>query len=516
LAHPECRRRFGTARNLPLTETDGLTLVGTVAKLLNSGREADETLAEVAGALQSGLPAERVALWYRDHQTGSFRAVGSPDGGRRAIDSLEQLPSSGAGCRISLEHEETLMGLLEVQPEVGVPQRELLTVVADLLAPFLASLALSADLAIEVAAQSREIEEHRRFVSLIIDSLPIGLYVVDRDYRIQIWNRQREVGSPGLRRDEVVGRQVFEVLTRQPAEELRVEFDRVFQTGEILQDELEVTLGGEVRSFRLSKIPMRLEGDQISHVITIGEDVTESRRTQGQIMQSEKLAAIGQLAAGVMHEINNPLATISACVAAISGRVDALQKADKATVGEYLEIIDKEVDRCTRIVDGLLDFSRPKGKSKGRVILNALVEETLFLLKHHQRFKRLTLVRELDQSIPATSGNAEQLTQVLMALMLNAVDAMDHRRGKLTVRTGRNPNQADEVIVEIEDNGIGIPRADQAKIFEPFYTTKPPGRGTGLGLSICYGIVEDHRGRIEVESQPGRGSTFRVFLPIHQ
>jgi signal transduction histidine kinase len=100
-----------------------------------------------------------------------------------------------------------------------------------------------------------------------------------------------------------------------------------------------------------------------------------------------------------------------------------------------------------------------------------------------------------------------------MALMLNAVDAMDDR-GKLTVRTGTNPSRADEVVVEIEDNGIGIPRADQSKIFEPFYTTKPPGRGTGLGLSICYGIVEDHQGRIEVESQPGRGTTFRVFLPV--
>jgi signal transduction histidine kinase len=188
----------------------------------------------------------------------------------------------------------------------------------------------------------------------------------------------------------------------------------------------------------------------------------------------------------------------------------------REAAGEYLEIIDKEVDRCTRIVDGLLDFSRPKGKSKGSVMLNSVVEETLFLLKHHQRFKRLTLVRELDPTIPATLANPEQLTQVLMALMLNAVDAMDDRRGRLTVRTGRNPNQKDEVVVEIEDNGTGISRADQAKIFEPFYTTKPPGRGTGLGLSICYGIVEDHRGRIEVDSQPGRGSIFRVFLPVHQ
>ena len=299
-----------------------------------------------------------------------------------------------------------------------------------------------------------------------------------------------------------MGRQVFEVLTRQPAEELRAEFDRVFQTGEIQQAELEVTLGGEVRSFRLSKIPMRLEGDAISHVITIGEDVTESRRIQGQIMQSEKLAAIGQLAAGVMHEINNPLATISACVAAITGRLD-----DASGTGEGRR---RGVSGDHRQGSGPLYPHRRRparlqpaqGQDQGTGVLNALVDETLFLLKHHQRFKRLTVARELDPTLPATTGNAEQLTQVLMALMLNAVDAMDDR-GKLTVRTGRSPHRSDEVVLEIEDNGIGIPRADQSKIFEPFYTTKPPGRGTGLGLSICYGIVEDHRGRIEVDSRRG-------------
>ena len=450
-------------------------------------------------------------------QTGGFRVL-PPAAGAGAdpapVGSLEAIPSAGSGARFPLEHDGVCIGLLEARPAPDPPARAVLGIVADLLAGYLASESLSADFAVEVAAQSREIDEQRRFTGLIIDSLPIGLYVIDRDYRIQVWNRQREIGAPGLRRDEVVGKPVFEVLTRQPADELRAEFDRVFQTGEIQQAELEVTLGGELRSFRLSKIPMRLEGDAISHVITIGEDVTQSRRSQGQIMQSEKLAAIGQLAAGVMHEINNPLATISACVAAIDGRLDSLPAAEKLSVEEYLQIIDKEVDRCTRIVDGLLDFSRPKGKSKGPVALNALVDETLFLLKHHQRFKRLTLNRRLDPSVPTTIGNAEQLTQVLMALMLNAVDAMDDR-GTLSVRTGRSPSRSDEVVVEIEDNGIGIPRADQSKIFEPFYTTKPPGRGTGLGLSICYGIVEDHRGRIEVDSQPGRGSIFRVYLPAH-
>lgn len=503
-------------RRRPLTDHPDLTLVGSVARLLNAGLDVEGALGAVAEATRSQLPAERVSIWFRDDVTGGFRMVAAPaaDGTPLLLESLQMIPSATDAVRIPLEHDEAHIGLLESRGHLGKAQLEVLGVIADLLAPFLASLALSADLATEVAAQSREIDEQRRFTGLIIDSLPLGLYVVDRDYRIQIWNRQREIGAPGLRRDEVVGRQVFEVLTRQPAAELQAEFDRVFQTGEIQQAELDVTLGGEARSFRLTKIPMRLEGDEISHVITIGEDVTDSRRIQGQIMQSEKLAAIGQLAAGVMHEINNPLATISACVAAISGRLDDASGKERSAVEEYLELIDKEVDRCSRIVDGLLDFSRPKGKAKGRVVLNALVDETLFLMKHHQRFKRLTVTRELDLTLPAAMGNAEQLTQVLMALMLNAVDAMDDR-GKLTVRTGKSPQRLDEVVLEIEDTGVGIPRADQSKIFEPFYTTKPPGRGTGLGLSICYGIVEDHNGRIEVDSTPGRGTTFRVFLPVH-
>ncbi len=490
--------------------------MGSVAKLLNAGLGVEDTLTAVAEALRVGLPATGVTIWFRDDKTGSFRGLQAPAGEEPAmlLQSLETVPGTEAGVRLPLQHEEAHLGLLEVRPQMDSTQLEILVIVSNLLAPFLASVALTADFAIEVAAQSREIDEQRRFTGLIIDSLPVGLYVVDRAYRIQIWNRQRETGAPGLRRDEVMGRQVFEVLTRQPAAELRAEFDRVFQTGEVLQAELDVTLGGEVRSFRLTKIPMRLGGDEISHVITIGEDVTDSRRIQSQIMQSEKLAAIGQLAAGVMHEINNPLATISACVAAITGRLDDATGTELAVVDEYLELIDKEVDRCTRIVDGLLDFSRPKGKAKGRVVLNALVDETLFLMKHHQRFKRLTVARELDATLPATMGNAEQLTQVLMAMMLNAVDAMDDR-GKLTLRTGRSPSRSDEVLLEIEDTGVGIPRADQTKIFEPFYTTKAPGRGTGLGLSICYGIVEDHKGRIEVDSQPGRGTTFRVFLPVH-
>jgi two-component system NtrC family sensor kinase len=302
------------------------------------------------------------------------------------------------------------------------------------------------------------------------------------------------------------------VLTRQPAAQLRADFDRVFTTGEIQQREIEVPAGGETRHYRLSKIPMRLGGDEITHVITIGEDLTDWQRMQAQITQADKLAAVGQLAAGVMHEINNPLATISACVAAIQGRLPETPWEGAASVQEYLAIIDKEVDRCTGIVDGLLDFSRPKGKTKQPVQLNAVVEDALFLLKHHQRFGQLALTRELDARPLLTVGNAEQLIQVLMALLLNALDAME-KGGRLTVRTGRSRLRADEIFVEVEDSGVGIARSQQLLIFEPFFTTKPPGRGTGLGLSISYGIVQEHGGRIEVESQPGEGARFRVVLP---
>jgi two-component system NtrC family sensor kinase len=491
-----------------LTPMPALRLIGSIAKLLNAGQSTEATLTAATEALRSGLGAQSVTVWLRDPGATAFRSVSSPATSKHSAESATPAQNER---RFSLDHEGIRLGILAIAQPVQADQEQLLPILADLLAMYLGSLELSQDLAGEVAIQSREIEEQRRFTSLIIDSLPLGLYVVDRDYRIQIWNRKRETGTQGLQRADVVGRPVFDVLTRQPADQLRSEFDRVFETGEIQQSELEVVLGGESRHFRLSKIPMRLDGDQITHVITVGEDITEWRSIQGQIMQSEKLAAVGQLAAGVMHEINNPLATISACVAAIEGRLR--EGSPAAPVEEYLAIIEKEVDRCTRIVDGLLDFSRPKGKSKGPVKLDVLVEQTLFLLKHHQRFRRLTVHREFDPAVPAALGNAEQLTQVLMALLLNAVDAME-QGGRLGIRVGRSRTRSDEVFIEVEDTGVGISREDQSKIFEPFYTTKPPGRGTGLGLSICYGLVEQHGGRIEVESTPGLGSVFRVYLPI--
>ncbi|MGD2135457.1 MAG: ATP-binding protein [Gemmatimonadales bacterium] len=511
----------------PLSDR-ALNTLADVAAYLAAGLGTEETLGEVAGALGRGLGSDGSRVWVRTPDGAGFRAivaqgVSSPDdigaeeiGAWAGSPEREALGDDRWRLRLPLEHDGERLGLLEAVGPAGEDERALqavVQIVADVLSPLIASFELSEDLASEIALRTREIEAQRRFTSKIIDSLPVGLYVIDRDYRIQAWNRKRETGTQGVGRDEVMGRTVFEVLHRQPRALLKQEFDRAFATGRMEQMEVESTATGEARHYRLTKVPMRLDEDDVSHVITIGEDITDWKKVQDQVSQTEKLAAVGQLAAGVMHEINNPLATIGACVEALSLRAEDLPAdVDSQGFDEYLRIIDSELARCKSIVDGLLDFSRPKARIKRPAEVNQVVEDALFLIKHHDKFKGITLERALTSDLPHIEANTEQLIQVFLSFMLNAIDAMEGK-GTLTVRTQYAPERDDEVLVEFTDTGMGIPREDLPKIFEPFYTTKLPGRGTGLGLSICYGIVQQHGGHIEVDSQVGRGSQFRVYLP---
>ena len=499
----------------------GLEVLAEVAKVLAAGRPAEEGLAGVVGVLRRGLALRRCRLWLRSADGARYLPIASPEdetqlpgftsavAGWVAQGPHQEPVAGGTLLRLPLIHEDEALGCFEViipQSRYERMAHDVLVVVAQMLAPVLAATELSKDLATEVALRTRELESQHNFAARIIDSLPVGLYVIDRDYRIRAWNRKREAGTQGVSREDALGREVFEVLDRQPRELLKQEFDRVFETGEIQQVEMDSQATGDTRHYRITKIPMRLDDEDISHVITIGEDVTAWRQAQQRLAQSEKLAAIGQLAAGVMHEINNPLATILACSEALALRFGEQD--------EYLKIIDTEVQRCRRIVEGLLDFSRPKQSGhKASTDIVAVIEQTLFLLKHHDRFKWLTIERQFSTELPPFPADAERLVQCFMALMLNAMDAMN-ARGVLTVRTQRNPQRHDEILVEFIDTGTGIPQEDLPKIFEPFFTTKPQGRGTGLGLSVAYGIVEEHRGRIEVESQMGVGTNFKVFLPV--
>src|SRR6266850_755228 len=511
-----------------ISDHPGLEVLAEVARVLAAGRPAHEGLAGVVAVLRRGLALRRCRLRLRSADGSRFLPIASPEdetqlpGFTSAVaDWIADGPqresvAGGTLLRLPLVHEAEVLGCFEVIIPEGRHERmanDVLVVVAQMLAPVLAAHELSQDLASEVALRTRELEAQRNFAAGIIDSLPVGLYVIDRGYLIRAWNRKREAGTQGVSREDALGREVFEVLDRQPRELLKLEFDRVLATGEIQTVEMDSQTTGEARHYRITKIPMRMDGEDISHVITIGEDVTAWRQAQQRLAQSEKLAAVGQLAAGVMHEINNPLATILACSEALGLRVADLPEAERRAQEEYLHIVDTEVQRCRRIVDGLLDFSRPKSGHKAASDINAIIEQTLFLLKHHERFKWLTIERQLQKDLPQFQADAERMVQCFMALMLNAMDAMNSR-GVLTVRARLNPQRTDEILVEFIDTGTGIKQEDIPKIFEPFFTTKPQGRGTGLGLSVAYGIVEEHRGRIEVESQVGVGTNFKVFLPV--
>jgi two-component system NtrC family sensor kinase len=502
----------------------GLAGIAAVAARLAVREPENDQLASVVEAAKAALHADECVLWSFT-PSGLERLVASPHSVARA-DEVSALLAAGETERKGLVARELItderqrLGVISFRTSSALSTDDHLVprVIADMLVPWLAHAERARQLEVEVAMRTRQNDEQRRFIERIIDSLPVGLYVVDREYRIQAWNRKRETGMQGVSREEALGRTIFEILHRQPVESLRKEFDEVFRTGRIQTVHMESTASGELRTFRISKIPMRLTDAGITHVIAIGEDVTEWRESQERFAHAEKLAAIGQLAAGVMHEINNPLATIAACAESLTLRLDDLRLDGGRTLrdgDEFLKIIDNEVHRCKRIIDSLLDFSRPKSVVKASTDINEVVEHTLFLVKHHARFKKMRVDTVLGEQLEHVTANREQLVQVFMALLINAVDAMEEQ-GTITIRTRRGRGAREAIVAEVVDQGVGIPRGDTSKIFEPFFTTKAPGRGTGLGLSICYGIIADHGGRIEVDSTPGSGSTFRILLPAEE
>ena len=496
-----------------------LRALAEIAAAVARHRTLDEVFPQILSSIERVIDADDCTIWLGDAADLRCR-WGSDRGSTATVDAVRLLgtpqfepPVAGVPLRAGGRP----IGVLTVQPRRALldDERLFLATVGDMLAPLLSHAQHAQRLEGEVAERAAQVEKQRRFMAKVIDSLPVGLYVIDRQFKIQAWNHKRETGALGVSRGDALGRPIFDVLHRQPADVLRREFQDVFDSGRLQQFHMESSGSGEVRTYRISKIPMRLDDGDVTHVITIGEDITDWREAQDRIAQTEKLAALGTLAAGVMHEINNPLATIAACSEATSIRIEAEKDRLGSLAGDLDEafgLVMGEVQRCKRIIDTILDFSRPKPATKSLVDVNAVIDRTLFLLKHHPRFKRLGVVLEADRTIgPAVLADEEQLVQVFMALLLNAVDAM-HEKGTVKLRS-----RADDrlVVAEVIDEGVGIRRADLNKIFEPFYTTKPPGRGTGLGLSVCYAIVSAHGGRIEVDSIPGAGSVFRILLPRH-
>ena len=236
------------------------------------------------------------------------------------------------------------------------------------------------------------------------------------------------------------------------------------------------------------------------------EERTEAlREAQFQISHQEKMASLGLLAAGVAHEIGNPLTGISSMAQIIKRRVN------DENIEEYINTILSNISRISRIVRELVDFTRPSSYEAKQVDANTVIESAIGIARYDKRAKNIDLEMDLEQDLPSLFLVEDQLLQVFINILINAMDACIGDSGLLTVRTFSENNN---VYIHFTDNGVGIPKEHQAKIFEPFFTTKKVGKGTGLGLSVSYGIIKNLNGTIKVESTPGTGSTFKIEIPI--
>ena len=274
-----------------------------------------------------------------------------------------------------------------------------------------------------------------------------------------------------------------------------------------------VGAGGMVIAARLAlalrtdqEYARRLEQDVARQTRSLSESHAEQRRIEAQLQQSDKLAALGQLVSGVAHEINNPAAIISGFAQTLL--LDQLPPEQR----EMAEMIRDEAMRIGRITSNLLAFARSGGSERDLIDLNDVVRRTYALRSYHLNTLNIAVAVDLSPETPVVWGNGPQLQQMLLNLMINAEQALAAQQGdrSIALRTIATP---DRVRLEVADTGPGVPPQIQAQIFDPFFTTKPVGVGTGLGLSICYGIVQEHGGRITVESRAGGGATFVVQLP---
>ncbi len=379
---------------------------------------------------------------------------------------------------------------------------ELLETVAGYLAIAIQNGRLYASLEQKVA----QYERLKDFNENIVESINVGVLAVDLQDRIESWNSQMEV-MYALPRRQALARSLTEIF---PHEFVR-EFSRVRQSPGIhnlYKFRLPVPTG-ETRVLNVAIAPLVSRKFNVVGRLVIMDDITERVELENQLSQADKLSSIGLLAAGVAHEVNTPLAVISSYAQMLAKQVQGDEK--KSAV---LEKITRQTFRASEIVNNLLNFSRTSGAEFVEVDVNHIITETLSLLEHQFKTSRIRVQDELATHLPPIQGNAGRLQQVFLNLFLNAKDAMPEG-GTLRIAT----SNGDGVRVVVSDTGSGIAQEHIQRIYDPFFTTKSAPesgqkRGTGLGLSVTYGIIQEHAGKIHVESSPEQGTTFYLDFPM--
>jgi PAS domain S-box-containing protein len=360
----------------------------------------------------------------------------------------------------------------------------------------------------QLRATADEIDQLRQFSDSVVESLTDGLVVVDLDDRVLRCNQRVEalVGRPA---QTAVGGPLSALFNPAFVDGLQASRRESPSGATLYRISLPKVENGQPKTLLLNVgiAPFQTADGRQAGWIFVLEDITDRANLEEQLRLSEKMAAIGLLAAGVAHEVNTPLTGISSFTQMLLDRSDP---ADPKT--QLLEKIERQTFRAAKIVNSLLNLARPAGPESGPapVDINGVIGDVLSLLEHQFRMNRVQVRRELAAPGVIVSGVEYKLQQVFLNLFLNARDAMP-KGGWLSVASRIENGHA---VVDVGDTGVGIPAEHLARIYDPFFTTKTEGRGTGLGLSVTYGIVQEHAGTLTCTSDLGHGTRFRMTLPL--
>ncbi|HEX9125367.1 MAG TPA: ATP-binding protein [Methylomirabilota bacterium] len=361
-----------------------------------------------------------------------------------------------------------------------------------------------------VAGLTVQAQERERFIQSVVESLREGVVAVDRAGRIVAFNRAMEAQT-GLAGRDVIGGDFFDVLPAYSLEAVRGPIAQLLrgETEGFTLEAIELEQAPGTRMVQNVKGSLLRQHGEPSGAVLLVQDITERATLERTARQAEKLAALGTMAAGLAHELNNPIGIISSRIEIML--LDAQAQPVHGQFAEDLRVLHRHAQRVARIAHGLLSFSRQSSGGRGPVDLNHLVEETLLLIERPMTKQGVTVTRRLAPALPPLWGDGNTLQQVVLNLLTNARDAVAGE-GEITVETSRTTGKEETVRLLVRDTGSGIPPEALPRIFEPFFTTKSDG--TGLGLSISYGIVRDHHGTVDVQSRPGEGTTFVLTFPV--